>query len=106
MLLPIVLQQTRVETVIPYYNAWLLRWPTIEALASASSDDVLACWKGLGYYSRATRLQAAARDIVADEQCKGLLPSTPEELCEKVQGVGPYTAGELLLCSCLSVHLY
>ncbi|PWN39953.1 DNA glycosylase [Ceraceosorus guamensis] len=91
----IMLQQTRVETVIPYYNRWLSKWPSLSALASASSEEVLSMWKGLGYYSRATRLQKAAQLVLSHPTYDGLLPSSMEELCKDVPGVGPYTAGAI-----------
>ncbi len=71
----VMLQQTRVETVIPYYERWLARFPTINALASAATDDVLHAWQGLGYYSRARNLQRAAR--VVREVHGGQLPADP-----------------------------
>ena len=67
-----MLQQTRVETVIPYFQRWLERFPTIPALASATQQDVLAAWEGLGYYSRARNLHRAAQLIVA--RYRGELP--------------------------------
>ncbi|SPO29490.1 related to A/G-specific adenine DNA glycosylase [Ustilago trichophora] len=91
----IMLQQTRVETVKSYWLAWMNKWPTIEALASAAEDDVLAAWRGLGYYSRATRIHTAAKKVVADPDMDGLLPETPTELEKNVPGVGPYTAGAI-----------
>lgn len=71
------------------------KWPTLEALSAASVDDVLSVWSGLGYYSRATRLHEAAQAVVSDADMQGLLPSTPEDLKDKVKGVGPYTAGAI-----------
>ena len=59
----IMLQQTRVDTVIPYFHRFIERFPTIQSLADAPEDDVLKCWEGLGYYSRARNLQAAARQV-------------------------------------------
>ncbi len=89
----IMLQQTRVETVKSYWLNWMSKWPTIEALASAPEEEVLAAWRGLGYYSRATRIHTAAKKVVADYD--GLLPDTPAELEKNVPGVGPYTAGAI-----------
>ncbi len=89
----IMLQQTTVETVIPYYNRFLKRFPTVRALAKAKLDDVLSLWQGLGYYSRARNLHAAAR-IVA-ERFKGHVPDTMEMIRE-LPGIGPYTAGAIL----------
>ena len=84
-----MLQQTRVETVIPYYERFLSRWPTVGALAEAPIDDVLAAWSGLGYYRRARMLHAAARAISGE---LSLLPPTPSSLA-RVKGIGRYTAG-------------
>jgi A/G-specific adenine glycosylase len=86
----VMLQQTRVETVIPYYGKWLERFPDIETLAEAEEDEVLRAWQGLGYYSRARRLQEGAR--VVRERYGGYLPGTSQEL-RSLPGVGPYTAG-------------
>jgi A/G-specific adenine glycosylase len=91
----IMLQQTRVETVRAYYETWHSRWPTIEDLAKAEPPEVLSAWKGLGYYSRATRIHTAAKLIVEDFGMKGLLPELPAELEAKVPGVGRYTAGAI-----------
>ncbi len=87
-----MLQQTRVETVIPYYERFLARFPTVEALADAESDDLMEHWAGLGYYRRARNLQAAARKVV--EEHGGALPDDVEGLLE-LPGVGRYTAGAL-----------
>ncbi|KAI0485826.1 DNA glycosylase [Xylaria cf. heliscus] len=89
----IMLQQTRVAVVIDYWNRWFQRWPTIHELAAAEPDDVLAAWRGLGYYSRATRIHEAAKIVCGDSVMKGLLPSAVDELVAKVPGVGRYTAG-------------
>ena len=86
----VMLQQTQIATVMPYYARWLARFPTVEALAAASLDDVLKAWEGLGYYSRARNLHAAAQRIVADHG--GRLPDTLTDLL-KLPGVGRYTAG-------------
>ena len=59
-----VLQQTRVSTVIPYFNNWISKWPTVQDLAKADHDEVMAAWKGLGYYYRATRLFEGAKAVV------------------------------------------
>jgi A/G-specific adenine glycosylase len=88
LLSELMLQQTRVETVIPYYERFRARWPTLSDLAAADEGDVLAAWAGLGYYRRARSLLAAARAADA----LGGLPATPEALAE-LPGVGPYTAG-------------
>lgn len=85
-----MLQQTRVETVIPYWERFLARYPDVESLANAAIDDVYAVWTGLGYYSRARNLKAAAESIVADHG--GALPSDEGALL-RLPGVGRYTAG-------------
>jgi len=85
-----MLQQTRVETVIPYWERFLETFPDVESLAAAELDDVYAVWTGLGYYSRARNLKAAAQTIVAEHD--GRLPDTAEQL-RGLKGIGPYTAG-------------
>ena len=87
-----MLQQTQVATVIPYFHRFLERFPTLKALADAPQQDVLRLWQGLGYYSRARNLQAAARMIVND--LKGQMPSTVDGLLN-LPGVGRYTAGAI-----------
>ncbi len=84
----IMLQQTRVATVIPYWERWMARFPTVTALAAAPLDDVLAAWSGLGYYSRARNLHAGAKAVGAS------LPTRASEL-RAVPGIGPYTAGAI-----------
>ncbi len=86
----VMLQQTRVETVIPYYRRWLERFPDVATLADASVDDVLLEWQGLGYYRRVRGLHAGAR--VVRERYAGILPSVYGELRE-LPGIGEYTAG-------------
>ena len=86
----VMLQQTRVDTVIPYYERFLARFPDARSLAAAPLDDVLALWSGLGYYSRARSLHLAAQQIV--EQHGGELPRSAEGL-RALTGIGPYTAG-------------
>lgn len=88
----IMLQQTRVETVIPYFEMWMRLFPTIQALADASEQDVLNAWEGLGYYSRARNLHKAAK-IVAEEHGEELPRSMAELL--KLPGIGRYTAGAI-----------
>lgn len=87
-----MLQQTRVDVVIPYYERWLERFPTVGALADASPDSVLKAWEGLGYYSRARNLHRAAR-IVRDRH-HGEVPREPGSL-RALPGVGEYTAGAI-----------
>jgi len=82
----IMLQQTRVEAVIPYYERFLARFPDVESLAAASEPDVLTAWSGLGYYSRARNLHRAAKQVARDG-----LPADYAQLRE-LGGIGPYTA--------------
>jgi A/G-specific adenine glycosylase len=88
----IMLQQTRVDTVTPYFQRWMQRFPSVSKLAAAPLDDVLTHWAGLGYYARARNLHAAARDVVTTYG--GAFPSTAERLRE-LRGVGAYTAGAI-----------
>jgi len=88
----VMLQQTRVETVVPYYRAWLERFPDLDALADADMDEVLVGWEGLGYYRRARNLHAGA--LFVREHHAGRLPRTVSEL-RRIPGVGEYTAGAL-----------
>ena len=85
----IMLQQTRTETVAGYYERFLRRFPDIRSLADAPEEDVLKCWEGLGYYSRARNMHKAARTIV--EKYNGRFPADPEALLA-LPGVGEYTA--------------
>ena len=91
----VMLQQTRAQTVIPYYERFLARFPDAKALAEAREADVLACWSGLGYYSRARNLQRAARQIVA----RGTFPADYDRI-RKLPGVGPYTAAAVASIAC------
>jgi A/G-specific adenine glycosylase len=88
----IMLQQTSVKTVTPYYLRFLARWPTLRRLALAPLEEVLAQWAGLGYYARARHLHACARAIVTDHD--GLFPSDPKKL-RALPGIGPYTAAAI-----------
>ncbi|MFO7625571.1 MAG: A/G-specific adenine glycosylase [Anaerolineales bacterium] len=88
----IMLQQTRVETVIPYFKKWMELFPDIKSLAAASQEQVLSAWEGLGYYSRARSLQRAAQMIVA--QYNGRLPEQGHAL-RRLPGIGAYTAGAI-----------
>ncbi len=88
----VMLQQTTVPVVIPYYRRFLERWPTLAALAAADRDDVLALWAGLGYYARAARLHECARTIMRDHA--GRFPGTVAEL-KGLPGIGAYTAGAI-----------
>lgn len=89
----IMLQQTRVDTVIPYFNRFVERFPTVRDLAEAPEEDVLKHWEGLGYYSRARNLQAAAKEVV--ERYGGRIPDDKEAV-SGLKGVGPYTSGAIL----------
>ena len=86
----VMLQQTQVVTVIPYYDEWMKRWPTVHDLGQADIEEVHRVWAGLGYYSRAKRMHECAKKLVAEYD--GRLPKTPTELL-KLPGIGPYTAG-------------
>ncbi len=88
----IMLQQTTVAAVGPYYRKFLDRWPTVKGLAKAPLDDVLAAWAGLGYYARARNLHRAAQ-VVASEM-GGVFPATADGL-RKLPGIGAYTAGAI-----------
>jgi A/G-specific adenine glycosylase len=87
-----MLQQTQVDTVIPYFDRWMDRFPDVQALAEAGEQDVLSLWEGLGYYSRARNLHKAAGIVAADYA--GRLPETAEAL-QKLPGIGPYTAAAI-----------
>ena len=86
----IILQQTQVKQGWEYWERFMRRWPTVEALAAATEDEVLREWQGLGYYSRARNLHYAARQIVA----RGSFPNTIEDI-KKLKGVGDYTAAAI-----------
>ena len=88
----IMLQQTRVDTVIPYYERFLDWFPTIADLAQAPEEKLLKAWEGLGYYSRVRNMQKAAQQIM--ENHGGVFPSSYEEI-SKLKGIGPYTAGAI-----------
>jgi A/G-specific adenine glycosylase len=88
----VMLQQTQVETVIPYYTRFLDRFPTPQALAQAPLEDVLKVWEGLGYYARARNLHAAAQQVVTGHD--GQLPDTYDDLLA-LPGLGPYAAGAI-----------
>ena len=87
-----MLQQTRVETVIPYFERWMQRFPTIAALAAASQQEVLGAWEGLGYYSRARNLHRAAQMV--RQEFDGRLPEDMR-LLRKLPGVGRYSAAAI-----------
>lgn len=89
----IMLQQTRVDTVIPYFNRFVHRFPSLRHLAEAPEEEVLKHWEGLGYYSRARNLQTAVREVV--ERYDGQVPRGKAEV-SGLKGVGPYTTGAIL----------
>lgn len=89
----IMLQQTRVETVIPYYERWIARFPTVEALAQADLGEALKCWEGLGYYARCRHLHRAAQVVLRDHG--GQLPDDRDALLA-LPGIGLYTVGAIL----------
>ncbi len=89
----VMLQQTRVDTVLPYYRRWMAAFPTVEALARAGDQDVLRVWEGLGYYARARNLHRAARVVTG--RLGGRIPDDPEGF-RALPGVGPYTAAAVL----------
>lgn len=82
----IMLQQTQVDRVVPFFNRWIKKFPTMKKLANASQSEILTAWKGLGYNSRALRMQKVAR--------LGSLPKTYDELLQ-LPGIGPYTAAAI-----------
>lgn len=88
----VMLQQTRVETVIPYYRRWMERFPTVASLAAASEEEVLRFWEGLGYYARARNLWRAAQQI--QQEHHGELPADVAAL-RKLPGIGAYTAAAI-----------
>src|SRR5213078_3171748 len=87
-----MLQQTQVATVIPYFKRFVERFPTIQALAGANAQELLCLWQGLGYYSRAKNLHAAARKVLSEHG--GRIPEGVDELLA-LPGVGRYTAGAI-----------
>jgi A/G-specific adenine glycosylase len=88
----IMLQQTQAATVIPYYNRWLRRFPTIRSLASATESEVLHAWEGLGYYARARNLHRCANTIFG--KLGGKFPNRPDAL-RSLPGIGRYTANAI-----------
>lgn len=88
----IMLQQTTVAAVIPYFERFLEQFPTVEVLAAADENEVLRMWEGLGYYSRARNIHRTARQLVAER--KGTFPHDAVEL-QQLPGIGRYTAGAI-----------
>ncbi len=89
----VMLQQTQIATVIPYYERWMRELPTLKHLAQAPLEHVIKLWEGLGYYSRARNLHSAAKYILEHHQ--GEIPQDPV-LLAKIKGIGPYTLGAIL----------
>ncbi|MDV6379293.1 A/G-specific adenine glycosylase [Sporosarcina sp. GW1-11] len=89
----VMLQQTRVDTVIPYYERFIKKFPTMEDLSNAEEEEILKMWEGLGYYSRVRNLQSGVREVV--ESYGGTVPNNRKEI-STLKGVGPYTAGAIL----------
>ncbi|KAF8448666.1 DNA glycosylase [Boletus edulis BED1] len=89
----VMLQQTQVATVIPYYNNWMAKFPTTKDLAASDIDTVNSLWKGLGYYSRAARLLSGAQKVV--KELSGRLPDNAKDMQAKIPGIGRYSAGAI-----------
>ncbi|MGL4522213.1 MAG: A/G-specific adenine glycosylase [Bacilli bacterium] len=89
----VMLQQTRVDTVIPYFNIFTKQFPTITDLANAEEEKVLKAWEGLGYYSRARNLHHAIKEV--EEKYAGEVPNNPKQFSD-LKGVGPYTTGAVM----------
>jgi A/G-specific adenine glycosylase len=89
----VMLQQTQVDTVIPYFQRWIARFPDIETLANSTEQDVLSLWEGLGYYRRARNLHNAAKMVMTAYE--GQVPDSPEDL-QNLPGIGPYTAAAIM----------
>jgi A/G-specific adenine glycosylase len=88
----IMAQQTRIETMLPYFARWMEKWPTIESLSKADIQDVLKMWEGLGYYNRARNLYEGAKVII--EKHAGVFPSSYTDILA-IPGIGPYTAAAI-----------
>lgn len=88
----IMAQQTQIATMLPYYNAWMAKWPTIESLAAANDQQVKKQWEGLGYYRRASNLLKGASYVMEHHQ--GIFPEDPAEI-NKIPGIGDYTTGAI-----------
>ncbi|GIY77004.1 adenine DNA glycosylase [Caerostris darwini] len=89
----VMLQQTQVATVIPYFNKWIQKWPTVQALDDAKVEEVLQTWAGLGYYSRGRRLHEGANIIM--EKLNGKIPDSVSELTKLIPGIGAYSASAI-----------
>ena len=95
----VMLQQTQVAVVASYFLRWMERFPTVQALAAASLEEVLKMWEGLGYYSRARHLHQGARMVV--DKYDGIIPDKFEDLA-KIKGLGDYTIGAILVLLSIS----
>ncbi|PFH47089.1 hypothetical protein AMATHDRAFT_68454 [Amanita thiersii Skay4041] len=89
----VMLQQTQVSTVVPYYNRWMSKFPTVHELAKSNIEEVNALWKGLGYYSRASRLLSGAQKVATS--MRGKLPDNAKDLQANIPGIGRYSAGAI-----------
>ena len=89
----IMLQQTQVQTVIPYYNKWIKQFPTLSSVAKANLDQLLKSWEGLGYYRRCKNFHQAAKIVIKDYN--GIIPNDYETL-KKLPGLGEYSASAIL----------
>lgn len=89
----VMLQQTRVKAVIPYYERFIKKFPTLQSLADADEEEVLKAWEGLGYYSRVRNLHSAVKEV--SQKYGGKVPDDPEKMA-KLKGIGPYTLGAVL----------
>lgn len=89
----VMLQQTRAEVVDEYFERWMERFPNVASVAKSSEEEVVKCWEGLGYYSRARNLRLGSQQIM--DEFGGVFPSSREELL-RIRGIGPYTAGAIL----------
>uniref|UniRef100_F6PHP1 Adenine DNA glycosylase n=1 Tax=Ciona intestinalis TaxID=7719 RepID=F6PHP1_CIOIN len=89
----VMLQQTRVATVVEYYNRWMQKWPDIQSLSNSTEEEVNELWSGLGYYSRGRRMRQAAIKLVGEYD--GKFPETSVDLLKTMPGVGRYTASAI-----------
>jgi A/G-specific adenine glycosylase len=93
----IMLQQTQIKTMLPYYHRWMERFPDLRSVANAPEDELLRCWEGLGYYARVKNIQKAARQIVSE--FGGKLPCDFDSI-RALPGIGRYTAGAIMSFAC------
>ena len=88
----IMLQQTQVTTVIPYYNKWIVKFPTLNDVANASDEDLFKYWEGLGYYNRVNNFRIACNEVI--EKFNGKVPSSKADLMQ-LKGIGDYTSSAI-----------